>query len=399
MTDQSTGPLPVSAPAVSGVLCAARPSYNGGALCFCAACLRRWPDRVKLREAYAPPGRLSAEVSTSVPVDLSRKPLFLNALIGECRPTRAGRGPDFDPPIPQVVWRTRAQRQWRYRRPWRGTAAVLDQRAAWLSALSSLQVAHGKLVRRLPGEPHWGKWWPGVYQVPVEPGWWDEAAQGMPCPVGRIPEDARSMWLPLRAVATLRELAAQDRWPAVEVLDCWTAEPVALRPWADHIRAHWTAAIVEHGHDSEAHRMVKQAMAQAVMLPFGFVVREDDEAPTGGDGASRPAFVSVVHRPDWTQAVWAQAAYAVWQLADDLRALCLAAGVEPPVMLRKTDEILLPADSLEAVRELPRPLLRLAGDRARPRGPIPLVTDVDQLGPQGIRLGTCRVKEYEEYTA
>lgn len=321
-----------------------------------------------IAERAPAPAQEPAAVSTSVPHDFSRVPKLLDALVdGECAPTRYKRRAWFKAPPPAVAWEARVMREWGWSRPYTGDLMVLDLSAAWVSAMTSVDVALGELEHTADRE--YVKR-PGYYLVRVHE--WDEP--WMPHPLGDVPGE--TVWTTARAVDCLRELVAQDRWPECEILDSWTGERAGLDKWAHHINGLRCEAIRRFGRDSAEYERVKDTFSKTVVGWLGWI---PDDRPN----AEREWRHDRCRRADWTHAIQAQAAYSLWQLADDFRRM---APEHPPVQLRKVDEILIPPAAWPLLEGRERPGL-VAGS-GKPRRPV-------QVDPDGLVLGSLKVKGHE----
>lgn len=293
-------------------------------------------------------------------IDQGRQPRILAALEGPYAPLRRGTEPYWAPPLPGATWAAYVPAGYQWARPYEGRAVTLDRSGAWITAASSVTVAHGALDHT--GETEFSGA-PGYYKIIRHP--WHEGDR-MPDPLGGIRTD--EVWVPHPIVALLRDLAEQGRWADVAILDSWTGEPARLREWASFANALRDHAIAQHGR-GDAYDAVKTAFAQAVSLMLGYIDEKNGHR----------AWKCRARRPDWRHAIQAQAVASQWRWADDLRRTC---PQHPPVALRNVDEIVLPADALPIVTT-----------HDRPGGRKPL-----QLDPLGVALGTFKVKGEEDWT-
>lgn len=277
---------------------------------------------------------------------------LLAALEKDYPPKKRGdkQWPWWRPRQPDCLELVQVVSSWSWSRPYPNETVTLDRSGAWISAASSVEVAHGGLEHTGPGE-FAGR--PGFYLTPVYP-WLEEA---LPHPLGRVAEGQESMWVPAPRMTLLRDLAREGRWPDVVCLDSWTGEPVRLAKWATYVNGLRAEAIARHGRDSEEYDAVKVAFSQAIALMLG----------SRRAGQPREWEKSPVQRTDWAMAVQDQGAVNLWRAGNK----CLRAGV-PPVAMRNVDELVLPAWGLEKVT---------AGEK-------PAVA----LDPTGVRLGTFKVK-------
>lgn len=262
------------------------------------------------------------------------------------------RVPYWRPPAPEIQdLVTVPAHAWR--REYTGPTVILDRSGSWISAASSVDVAHGPLVPT--GAGYRGR--PGYYKVTVYP--WSES--GTPHPLAGH-EGQETAWVPQPRAALLHQLAGEGRWPDGEPLDSYTGDPVRLDRWATHVNTLRAAAIGKYGRESKEYDAVKVAFSQAVALMIGS--REP--------GKGR-VWRCQTHRPDWSYAIQDLAAVTMWRWVDD----CGQTVPEhPPVAVQNQDELVLPAAALSLV---------VTRERSRGRKPL-------QLDPTGIKLGTFKVK-------
>lgn len=291
--------------------------------------------------------------------------MFLSALEGAFEPRRRVDGrmtrPFWRPELPGCTYAVHAVEAWGWQRPYEGPAVVLDRSAAFLSAASSVLVAHGALEHSGPLDTFDDRR-PGYYQVPVHP--WYET--DLPHPLLHT-EKRLTAWVTAPTVALLRDLEREGRWPGVAILDSYTADGVRIDEWARFVNTIRAEAITEYGRDSEQYAEVKDRYSMAFQLMLG-----------SADDGGRRRWKCGAQRPDWTQTVRAQAAANLYRWADACRKV---APDSPPVALRNTDELVIPADALDVVTTAPRP-----------GGLRPLVID-----PDGIKLGSFKVKHLDEW--
>lgn len=268
------------------------------------------------------------------------------------------RKPYLRPELPGVMFAAHVVTGWAWSRPYSGPVAVLDRSGAWVAAASSVQVAHGGLEHT--GELEFdGR--PGLYELQRHP-WLED---GLPDPLGNA--EGETVWVPGPTVALLRDLVSEGRWADVTVLDSYTGDGCRLNKWTGYVNGLRSAAIKEYGRDSDQYASVKVAFGQAMSLMLGEY-----------EDSVRRKWKCATQRPDWTQAIQAQAAATLWRWADDCRKV---APDHTPVALRNVDELVIPAPALEIVTSTPRP-----GGRA------PLGID-----PDGIKLGSFKVKAGEKW--
>jgi hypothetical protein len=277
-------------------------------------------------------------------------------------PKLSGRAPFWRPEAPACAERVRVP-SWMWQAPSPAQMCeeltILDATGAYLSAASSVEVAHGALQRTgaVPFDPRR----PGYWLVEAHP-WpaWDRIMS----PLGGRSDARRSpgaVWLAGPTVQLLAQLTEAGHWPGVEVLDSWTADrPVRLRTWAAAIRddrERHRAAACEHpapGCCSAHERLesVKVGYAQAVVL-----MGEKDRSP--------------VYRPDWRDAIRAQSAASIWRYA--WRALGMGYRLAGAGHI---DELVMP-----------RPDVLQVWQASRIGRAVPFVLDLT-----GRRLGSFKVK-------
>jgi len=293
---------------------------------------------------------------------------FLAALEGEFAPTRKCNGrlraPYLRPEMPGMTFSVGAVQSGDWSRPFKGDVLVLDRSGAYVSAASSVRVAHGKLEHT--GEVEFDGA-PGYYRVQVHP--WHELDR-LPHPLGEQASRADTAWVTAPTAALLRDLAAEGRWADLTVLDSYTSEPVPLAKWAAFINEMRREAIATYGRGSDEYVAVKTAYGQTLALMLGSTER----------GSMRRVWKCATQRPDWTHTIQAQATATLYRCTMG----CLKAAPElGPVAIRNTDELVIPADALEIVMQ------------AKTKSGRPVI-DID---PEGIRLGTFKVKSGQQAKA
>ena len=265
------------------------------------------------------------------------------------------RKPYLRPEIPGITYATHIVAGYSWSRPYSGAVAVLDRSGAWPAAASSAVVAHGELAHT--GDLEFSGC-PGYYQVQRHP--WLEA-DSMPDPLGNA--RGETVWVPGPTVALLCELAEENRWADVAVLDSYTADGVRLSKWADYVKALRTEAITAYGRSSDQYADVKESFSRAVSMM---------------QGQPLEAWKCGVQRPDWAHTIKTQASATLWRWADACRKV---APEYPPISVRNVDELVIPEPALEIVTTIKAP------GRASPV----------KLDPEGVKLGTFKVKASEEW--
>lgn len=284
---------------------------------------------------------------------------ILHALETEYAPQRGGRGPWWRPSLPGIVETAHVVSGYAWDRPYSGPVAVLDRGGAWIAAASSVYVAHGELHHTGP-LPRFDNA-PGYYQVDVWP--WGEADR-LPSPLAGAVV-GQPAWVPAPTVARLIELAAEGRWPEVDILDSYTGDRARLDQWAGYVNALKTHAVTTWGRDDDRTAEVKIAFGMACALLQG---------ASGESGVGRK-WKCGAHRTDWAHAIQAQSSATLHRWADR----CLNAAPDSgPIAVRNVDEIVIPQRALEIV--------------TAPTLPYPLVID-----ETGTTLGSCKVKSAETW--
>lgn len=312
------------------------------------------------RVAKARTAAREATAETSTAALAAGEPLrLLRALETSHAPMRRVDGrmrkPYLRPEVPGITYAAHIVAGYSWSRPYSGSAAVLDRSGAWPAAASSVVVAHGGLAHT--GEVEFdGR--PGYYQVQRHP--WHEA-DSMPDPLGNA--RGETVWVPGPTVALLCELADESRWADVTVLDSYTADGVRLSKWADYVKTLRAEAITTYGRSSDQYADVKESFSRAVSMM---------------QGQPLESWKCGIQRPDWAHTIKTQASATLWRWADACRKV---APEYPPVSVRNVDELVIPEPALEIVETVKAP------GRASPL----------KIDPQGIKLGTFKVKSCEEW--
>lgn len=312
----------------------------------------------RVTKARAAAREATAEASTAALA--AGEPLrLLRALETSHAPMRRVDGrmrkPYLRPEVPGITYATHIVAGYSWSRPYSGSVAVLDRSGAWPAAASSVVVAHGGLEHT--GELEFsGR--PGYYQVQRHP--WLEV-ESMPDPLGNA--RGETVWVPGPTVALLCELAEENRWADVTVLDSYTADGARLSKWADYVKALRTEAITTYGRSSDQYADVKESFSRAVSMM---------------QGQPLESWKCAVQRPDWAHTIKTQASATLWRWADACRKV---APEYPPISVRNVDELVIPEPALGIVTTVKAP------GRASPV----------RLDPEGIKLGTFKVKSSEEW--
>ena len=250
-------------------------------------------------------------------------------LLIDTAPKIRGRSPFWRPAAPDVTGAVYVP-GWQWRRPVTpadgASLIVLDANAAYLSAASSVPVAHGRLIhdkivhpfeRGVPG--YWlTDWheWPALDQIMSPLG-------GR----GRSHTPQGTVWLTTPTMDLLSQLVDQGLWPDLEVYDSYTCEtPCRLRNWADHVQHDRKMAMEALPGARDRYEAIKLGYSMAVTL-------------LGKDETSQ------VFRPDWGHFIRAQHAASMWRRAWTFnqaydRGLVAAGSV---------DELVFPRESLDSL--------------------------------------------------
>jgi len=275
----------------------------------------------------------------------------LDMLIRTHAPKVTGRVPFWRPVPPPVTPRVLVPVWFWERTPASGEdpLCVLDANGSYLSAASSVEVAHGQLARS--GRRQFDRTLPGYWLVDAHE--WG-LGHMVVSPIGtssRGREDGR-IWLTTPTVQLLAHLTDEGFWPGIDVYDSWTSRArCRLRAWAGAVQTDRVHAL-DQG-DADLYERIKLGYSQAVTM-------------MGAEGKS------LLHRPDWALTIRAQAAASCWRAAWG----AWLTGV-PPVAMRRVDELVFPRAAVARWWNA-----WLAGQ--------PTPVRVDALGRA---LGTFKVKE------
>jgi hypothetical protein len=222
---------------------------------------------------------------------------------------------------------------------------TLDANAAYLTAASSVDLAHGALRRTRA--IRFDKRLTGYWQIKAHP--WLIPWIMSPLGTATIPD---RVWLTTPTVALLDQLSDDGYWPGVEVLDSWTCPTSCrLRTWTQQVNSDRKTALARREDFPELYEEIKTGYSTAVTMI--------------GTGKQ-----SLCYRPDWSQSIRAQHAANTWRRA------WKAIGRGCPILAAGTvDELTVP---LPAYRELQEEHLLIPN-------PIP-------LDKTGRLLGTYKIK-------
>jgi len=256
---------------------------------------------------------------------------------------------------------------WAWERPYTGDVFRLDRNGAFISAASSVSVAHGRLTHTGPGDSSTLR--PGLYQVRV---WnWNEWDR-LPSPLGHAPVGSR-VWVSHVRAGKLAKLFEDGRWPDCTVEDSWTSgAPVRIRDWAkSYVQALRDHAINKYGYKSPEYNEVKDSFSKAVTMMGG----------TLGEHGRRQWLPDVTaRRPDWTVAIRDLNAVTIWNAADRCHELLPHLG---PVALGIVDEMWVPQEAYTILTT--RPVSTARGQEPR------IIID-----ETGRKLGTWEVKSMDD---
>jgi hypothetical protein len=221
---------------------------------------------------------------------------------------------------------------------------VLDANAAYLSAASSVEVAHGALTRtqgRMFDRTVPGYW---LLDTPE----WRHDEPFSPLGTGSMPS---KVWLTTPTVTVLAGLADQGLLSPITVTDSWTAaRGVRLREWTKQIAETRANAIAAENHS--ARDDIKTSYSQAVTL-------------MGVAGKS------TIFRPDWAQFIRCQHSANMFRHA--WGAYTMGHG---PLAAGGVDELIVTGRALNACSAM-------GAEGHRP--PI-------RIDPAGVAMGTFKIK-------
>lgn len=275
----------------------------------------------------------------------------LDLLIRQYPPMVGSRPPYWRPmPAPcagevyEPAWNWRSRQE----APEGTRVRVLDANGAYLAAASSVEVAHGRLVRcpRVAFERNK----PGYWLVDIDPDAW--TYRDVVSPLGTALVEGPT-WLTTPTVALLADLTDLGLWPGLDIRDAWLGQyRVRLRRWATALRD-IRAEIMTRG-DQAAYDRFKVAYSAAVTT-----MQVDRK--------------SAMFRPDWSQHIRTQHAATMWR-----RMFRAAHEVgHPPLGAGTVDEIAWTDASVARFRVM-------AG-----RGfPAPVILD-----ETGVKLGAFKTKQ------
>lgn len=271
-------------------------------------------------------------------------------------------------PLPPAVHREVHTPVWRWERPGAtaGTELVdLDVNAAYLSAASSLTVAHGALERE--HVPAWAAL-PGYYLIDWHP--WPAVGDIM-SPLGtNDPADIGPVWVAHPTVGLLVDLAKTGYWPNVVIHDAYTCStPARLRKWAETIRDDRAAVIAQrdaaapgsaaHASALQRYEDIKHGYAMAVQM-----LNTPYDPP--GTPREQQRKRNRAYRPDWYAAIHAQHAANTWRKAWR----CLLAG-HGPASAGSVDRLTFEVNAFHAIEAT---------------APCPI-----RMDPSGSTLGSFKV--------
>lgn len=232
--------------------------------------------------------------------------------------------------VPGITGAVHTVRGYQWSRPFEGETVTLDRNASYPSAAASVLVTHCALTQT--GAIEYDRRRAGYYLVDVFP--WSESDR-LPSPLGRTGK-REQVWLTGPTVELLLDLAEADRWPAVTVLDSWTAPGVRMSDWTTMVQPFRRSAIERGGRDGAEYLRVKDGISHV----FGLM--------RGKDSGMLPNEKSSMYLPDWYHTIEGHSAATIWRRADK----CLTAAPDlGPVELRNTDELVIPAEAFNAVIE------------------------------------------------
>lgn len=286
----------------------------------------------------------------------------LRALEGECAPKLRGRDPFWRPKPPAIAtdvytpawdWMDNAQDD-------AGEALViLDAIAAYVTAISSVTVAHGALEHTGPVMDATAV---GYYLITI-PAW---EVPGIVHPLGTDIVWGDQVWVAHPTAQLLQQLAADGYAAALEIHDSWTAPTsVRLRKWSDILKARRNLALdeVDAARAAGSPELLTEANAFYTDLKISYSIAVQMML-TGEKCKTR--------RPDWAHAIVATHSANIWRKVWR----CVLAGKYPAGM-GAVDEV---AFTWTTFHELMYDI----------RGGSPLKVD-----PTGRQLGAFKVKDVD----
>lgn len=260
------------------------------------------------------------------------------------------RKPPFWRPIPAPVAGDVHEPRWTWHRtldtPTSGVL-TLDANAAFVGAISTVEVAHGAL--RATGRRSFDPSVPGYWLTDVH-GW--NLGSKIVSPLGsrRFGLQDR-VWLTTPTMQLLQWLTDEGIWPAVDVHDSWTGTPrCRLRTWGARIR------------DDRSAAMMSGSLARLEAIKLGY-----SQAVTVMQTPER----SRIYRPDWASHIRAQHSATMWR-----RAFAVHMAGHPVLGMAHIDELTVSAETLTA-------MCRGAGNGGKP---------VLRLDQDGTSLGSFKIK-------
>lgn len=236
----------------------------------------------------------------------------------------------------------------------------LDANAAFVSAASSAQFAHGELVHT--GAMAGPCKLPGYFRIDAHS--WSDGR--IVSPLGSA-ELGDKVWVAHPTLELLQKLSEDGYWPEVRIHDSWTcSETVRFRAWATAVnvdraealrRIEWAEKEGTEADQAEAwegYETIKTGYSMAVQLMLG--------------PSERGTAKSSVKRPDWYHTIHAQHAASTWRKTWK----CVEAGYIP-VMMGSVDEVVWLTQDFLSLTTFDAPLLKM-----------------DQ---SGIALGAWKVKQ------
>jgi hypothetical protein len=221
---------------------------------------------------------------------------FLDVLKRETPPLVHGREPYWRPVAAPVSARV-TEPAWSYRREVtphvdgplrpRDHVVTIDATAAYVSAISTVEVAHGPL--RTTGLREYDSRHVGLWRI--ETPTWNDARLFSPLGTAHHPSTITVTTPTMRLLA---QVADQGYMSLPKIVDSWTSTTSCrLRAWSVRIAAARRAALVDPSYAGE-YEDVKTAYSQAVVL-----LGVKDKSP--------------IYRPDWAQFIRAQHAANMWR--------------------------------------------------------------------------------------
>jgi hypothetical protein len=223
-----------------------------------------------------------------------------------------------------------------------GTELVdVDANAAYLSAASSVLLAHGPLEHT--GNAALSRVQPGYYLIDAHR--WPYGGQ-LGSPLGPAARAGQKVWVAHPVLGLLHELVDEGHWQDATVYDSWTSQTrCRITTWTTILRNARAHFIISG--DQDSYEALKFGYSQAIQMlgtPY-------DAKGTPADQRQKK---NMAYRPDWAHAIVAQSCVNIWR-----RAWNCAQANRGPLSIGDTDRLTFTAEDLEHVIAAPKPPLRI----------------------------------------